>query len=194
MKNCNTCRVFILFFVTLLFINPGLAQENNKPVKKVCVGLEVQWYPAGWMVGPVASFSLAHKHSINIRIAANIADRHDWGKNDDEKGTGYGGSLGYRFLFTPGKNSFFVGARVDLWRMKIDWKDKINAAPATSGQTKITIFQPTAEAGYNVMSKTKKWNFVFSAAAGQEINIRTTGKEVGEGGIFLLSASAYFVL
>lgn len=194
MINNKSLSVLIGMFFSLLSTEPVTAQENNNLVKKISAGMEVQWYPAGWIIGPVASYKPAPRHIIHVRAAANITDRHDWGKNEDETGMGYGASLGYRFLITPKKNSFFIGARVDLWAMKIDWKDKINTPQAIKGQTKITIFQPTAEAGYLIRSTNERWNFVFSTSGGKEINIRTKGKAVGEGGIFLLGASVYYAL
>ncbi len=187
-------RSLIILFVFILFAGCTSAQENTNLVKKISVGMEVQWYPAGWIIGLVASYKLAPRHIVHVRTATNIANRHDFGKNDNEKGTGYGGSLGYRFIFTPDKNSFFIGARVDLWGMKIDWKNKTGTPLATAGQTKITIFQPTAELGYRIGSDSKRLHFLFTAGGGTEINIKTKGKEVGEGGIWLLGASAYYAL
>ena len=187
-------RTIIMLFTFVLFTGSLSAQENPNLVKKISVGMELQWYPAGWIIGPVASYRLAPKHLLHVRTAANIANRHDWGKNDNEKGTGYGGSLGYRFVFTPDKNSFFLGARLDFWGMKIDWKNNTGTPQATAGQTKISIFQPTAEAGYRVGSNNQRLNFLFTAGGGTEINIKTNGKEVGEGGMWLLGVSAYYAL
>lgn len=169
--------------------------EKNKTDGKIQVGAEVLWYPAGWITGPSVNYFLAPKHVVHAGLGVNIANRHDWsGLNDDEKGTGFGGSLGYRYLFTPQKNSFFLGARVDLWAMKINWKDKLGTPQAVNGTTKITIFQPTAHVGYWLKLNNSKWNILFSGGGGAEINIKTNGKKVGEGGMWLLGISAYYSL
>jgi hypothetical protein len=161
---------------------------------KLLVSAELQWYPAGWIIGPSVNYFVAPKHVLSARLAANIANRHDWGKNDNEKGDGLGGSLGYRYLFTPNKNSFFIGARIDLWGMKIKWQNKIGTPLETSGTTKITIFQPTAEVGYWIKLNGGKWNLLLSGGGGAEINIKTSGKEVGQGGMWLLGVSANYAL
>lgn len=188
-----------LFFsiACCLTISAAFAQNNekNKAPGKLLVGADVQWYPAGWIIAPSVGYFVAPKHVVSARVGVNLADRKDFsGLNDDEKGTGFGGSIGYRFVFTPKKNSFFLGARVDLWGMKIKWKDKIGTPQATNGTTKITIFEPTAEVGYWLKVKNSKLNLLFSGGGGAEINIKTNGKEVGEGGVWLLGVSAYYSL
>ncbi|MGB4845015.1 MAG: hypothetical protein WBP16_11150 [Ferruginibacter sp.] len=194
-NNNNKYRVILLMF--FLLTNAGLfAQQknNNLPDDKIQVGAEVLWYPAGWITGPSVNYFVAPKHVVHAGLGVNIANRHDWGLNDDEKGTGFGGSLGYRYLFTPQKNSFFLAARVDFWAMKIKWKDKTGTPQAINGTTKITVFQPTAHFGYWIKSTNCRWNLLFSAGGGAEINIKTNGKKVGEGGMWLLGVSVYYSL
>lgn len=196
MTNKNHKYQTIILMIFLLMNAALFAQqkENNLPKNKIQVGAEVLWYPAGWIAGPSVNYFVAPKHVVHAGLGVNIANRKDFGKNDNEKGTGFGGSLGYRYLFTPQKNSFFIGARVDFWGMKINWKDKIGTPQAINGTTKITVFQPTAHVGYWVKPTNSKFNFLFSAGAGAEINIKTNGKKVGEGGMWLLGVSGYYAL
>ncbi len=193
----NNSKLIIIFSILCLLQNTLFAQpkEKNEHSSKLLVGAEVQWYPAGWIIGPSVNYFITPKHVLNARLGINIANRKNFsGLNDDEKGNAFGGSLGYRFKFTPGKSSFFLGARVDLWGMKIKWKNKIGTPQETNGTTKITIFQPTAELGYWIKFKNSKMSLLFSAGGGAEINIKTTGKEVGQGGIWLLDVSAFYAL
>jgi hypothetical protein len=179
--------IFIFFFFT-----DSKAQINNKAaaVSKFQTGVEVQWYPAGWLIGPVANYFISPKHILNFRAAINIADRHNWsGLNDDERGTGYGGSVGYRYLFTPAKNSFLIGTRVDLFNTKIKWKNNIGTAQQTSGTTTTLVLQPSVELGYRIKLKNQKWNILFAGGIGEEINVRTKGRDVGQGSMWLLSIS-----
>lgn len=188
----------ITFFLIFFCLQNGLfAQQKEKTTKKskFMTGAEIQWYPAGWIIGPAVNYAISPKHNINARIAVNLTNRRDWsGLNDDEKGKGFGGSVGYRFLFTPNKNSFFLGARVDVWGMKIDWKDNIGTPIELRGSTNITILQPAAEVGYWLRFKNQNWNLLFSAGGGAEINVKTKGKEVGQGGVWLLGVSGYYAL
>lgn len=178
--------------LTFFFFTDSKAQINNKAaaVSKFQTGVEVQWYPAGWLIGPAANYFISAKHILNFRAAINIADRHNWsGLNDDERGTGYGGSVGYRYLFTPAKNSFLIGARVDLFNTKIKWKNNIGTVQQTSGITTTLVLQPSAELGYRIMLTNSRWNILFAGGIGEEINIRTKGRDVGQGGMWLLSVS-----
>ncbi len=186
---------FLLFSICLHVSVNAQKQDNPGIHAKIQLGAEVQWYPAGWLIGPVANYLVTPKHIINIRASINIADRHNWsGLNDDEKGIGFGGSIGYRYLFRPTKNSFFVGARTDLFNTKIKWQNKIGTPQQTSGTTTTIVLQPSAELGYWLKFKNKKWNLLFAAGVGEEINIKTTGRDVGQGGMWLLSISIFYSL
>jgi hypothetical protein len=192
MKFIYCKAIYLSLILAVFFFTDSKAQTNNKAaaVSKFQTGVEVQWYPAGWLIGPVANYFISPKHILNFRAAINIADRHNWsGLNDDERGTGYGGSVGYRYLFTPAKNSFFIGARVDLFSTKIKWKNNIGTVQQTSGITTTLVLQPSAELGYRIMLTNSRWNILFAGGIGEEINIRTKGRDVGQGGMWLLSVS-----
>lgn len=186
-KEIIACIIFTTFFC----INSNAQQKTmSSAVSKFQVGAEIQWYPAGWLIGPVTNYFISPKHILNFRAAINIADRHNWsGLNDDERGTGYGGSVGYRYLFTPAKNSFLIGARVDLFNTKIKWKNNIGTTQQISGTTTTLVLQPSGEFGYRIKLKNRKWNILFAGGIGEEINIRTKGRDVGQGGMWLLSVS-----
>ncbi|MBK8609161.1 MAG: hypothetical protein IPL84_04250 [Chitinophagaceae bacterium] len=188
-----------LFFSILCCLSCGIvfAQEKEKTntTGQLLVGADVKWYPAGWILGPSVAYLVSPKQVVSVGIGINLANRKDFsGLNDDEKGTGFGGHVGYRFLFNPTKSSFFLGARVDLWGLQMDWKDKVGTPQASNGTTRITVFQPTAEIGYWLKLKDNKWNLLFSGGGGAEINVKTSGKEVGQGGIWLLGVSAFYAL
>lgn len=93
----------ITFFLIFCCLQNGLfAQQKEKTTKKskFMAGAEIQWYPAGWIIGPAVNYAISPKHNINARIAVNLTNRRDWsGLNDDEKGKGFGGSVGYRFFY-----------------------------------------------------------------------------------------------
>ena len=111
MKFIYCKAIYLSLILTGLFFTDSKAQTNNKAatVSKFQTGVEAQCYPAGWLIGPVANYFISSKHILNFRAAINIADRHNWSElHDDERGTGCGGSVGYRYLFTPVKNSFLL--------------------------------------------------------------------------------------
>lgn len=185
---------YIFFFLILSTRTiPCLAQhESNTKLSKLQLGVEVQWYPAGWLIGPQAVYFHKPRHVFFTKLGINIANRHNWsGLNDNEEGTGYGGSLGYRFLFKSNQNTFFIGTRGELYYTSINWQNDIGTPEETTGSTKILVYQPSLEFGYWVHSKNKKWSAVLSAGVGAEINLITKGKPVGEGGMYLSAVSVY---
>ena len=105
----------------------------------------------------------------------------------DEKGWGYGASLGYRYYLKPEWKGFFFGPRLDLWRNKIDWLDQLPNDTWFGGTTRLLVVQPTAEAGYQWVFG--NWVLAPSIAFGVEINALTDGEETGQGTILLVGVS-----
>jgi hypothetical protein len=174
------------------------AQQIKQPVavtNKFAIGAELQWYPAGWLTGPAAMYFHRPKHLFFGKLGVNIADRHNWsGINDNEQGAGFGGSLGYRYLFKANANTFFIGTRGELYSTKINWQNDIGLPTEIKGATRIIVYQPSIEVGYLLLSKSRKLYYLFSGGLGQEINIDTKGRPVGQGGMWLLEVSAFFKL
>ena len=148
------------------------------------LGPEYNYYPAGHIIGLQAEYSPNNNHhSFNTRLAINITKRWDFsGLNDDERGMGIGGSLGYRYYFTPQCHGLYLGSRADLWFMKVDWVD--SSELMKEGTTKITVVQPTFEIGY-LFSFKNGWKLGTAFVNGIEINVKMDGEPVGEGWITL---------
>lgn len=147
------------------------------------IGGEFQWYPAGTISGLHIAFNSQFHHSMHVRIGYNKTNRKDWGEHDEEKGQAWGGTIGYRYYFRPFPHKFFIGARTDLWRMNIDWKQGNQ-----TGQTKTWTLQPTLEIGYTFFVNDQMF-ITPSIANGAEINIKTEGQEVGQGFVTLAGIS-----
>lgn len=163
----------------------GSAQNDTKGIKEI--GFELQAYPAGIMPGIRGDFYLSRYAEANFRLGLNITDRQDWGEHDYEEGDGFGFSLGYRYKIKGTRKGPFIGARVDMWWMTIDWKDfggPDNIQLLKQGSTDITILQPTMEIGWK-FELSDTWMLAPTVSFGQEINIVTNGEEVGQGGISL---------
>jgi hypothetical protein len=144
-------------------------------------GLDVQAYPAGAMLMGRVNFNLNQKNQFVAKLGYNLARRQDFGQHDNEEGGGFGVNIGFKHYFNPNYLGWHYGLRTSIWMMNIDWS---NNSPAATGATFITVFQPTVTGGYDfaVASKLKLGIFV---AFGYEINVVTTGQEVGQGGISL---------
>lgn len=175
--------IYLLVPITLI------AQNNSESLEtKLTIGAEFQAYPAGQMYGLRGEYYLNKNSEVNLRLGYNAAFRMDFsGLNDNEQGGGWGITPGYRYNIDKGYlRNFFVGARCDFWWLSIDWRDADNI-PAT-GNTKITVVQPTVDLGYKLQIS-KSLKATFSIAFGQEINVVTNGDEVGQGGISLVGTT-----
>ena len=173
--------------IILLTIFSFVFSENSNAQNKgiLEIGPEVQVYPAGFMTLGRVDWKLSEQFTFNARVGYNFARRQDFGEHDNEEGGGPGIVLGARRYFKSKYQGLFVGGRVDLWRMEIDWRDEVLSGPARIGSTDITVLQPVAEVGYTFELADGKWTLSPTAAAGVEVNISTDGEDVGEGGIWL---------
>ncbi len=171
----------LICFSAFLLISFLAVQGQNS---SLYVGPEYNYYPAGHIIGLQAEYSPNNNHhSFNARIASNITRRQDFsGLNDDERGIGFGGSLGYRYYLTPACNGLYLGARADLWSIAVHWKD--SSEVISSGTTKIMVVQPTFEIGY-LFKFSKGWELGTAFVNGVELNVKMDGDPVGEGWITL---------
>jgi hypothetical protein len=143
-----------------------------------------QLYPTGMLPGFRIEKGFGTRHALSIRAGYNVVRHGGAGKHDDERGGGAGFTLGYKRYFSDGFRGWFAGVKNDLWFNEIDWKDNIGQPGETAGTTRITVVQPTAEAGF-LFEFGRTWVFAPTLAFGFEINVKTKGEPTGEGTIFL---------
>ncbi len=174
-----------VFTLALLFTPFVLFAQNS-------IQFETQAYPAGIIPGVRFEFNIGNNSDITSRIGYNFTDRKDFGKNDNEEGGGAGFGIGYlRTNFITQDISAHI--RTDFWFMDIDWEQKglIVCDPepcpgaVSTGTTEIAVLQPTIGLEYNIPFSTNLF-LRPSLSFGYEINIRTKGREVGEGAILLI--------
>ena len=175
-------RISLSFLLLSFLFTTAISGQNDKSFD---VGLEVQAYPTGVIPGIHLEWGVGSQDGLLARIGYNVVRHRDLGVHGDERGGGFGFTLGYRRYFKENRNGFFLGAKSDLWFNKLEWKDNVNLITEVKGETDVTVLQPTAEAGY-VMNFDGGWIFVPSIAFGAEINIKTEGEDVGEGAVLLL--------
>lgn len=149
---------------------------------------EFQVYPTGLIPGIKIEHGLSAHESIGLRIGYNWFRHRDLGVHEDERGDGFGCTIGYKRYIKEMHKGLFVGIRSDLWWNEVDWKDGLGGADEESGLTRITVVQPTVELGYAFRTAS---DFVVSPAIalGFEWNVKTNGAPTGEGAIVLLGIS-----
>ena len=169
----------------------AFSTAEAQPAKTI--GLESQAYPAGVITTLRGGLEITNQQELSVRVGYNYTDRGDFGVHDNEEGGGPGFSLGYRYYVENELDGFFIGARANLWFLEIDWRDTriiCGTVPpcfdeVVRGTTDKTVFQPTAEIGYNLLSGRSSWMLAPVLGFGWEFNVRTDGEEVGEGSILL---------
>jgi len=167
------------FFIFLWISSPCFAQ--------LTISGECQVYPTGIIPGLQLEHQLGDKESIGLRIGYNWFRHRDL-VHEDERGDGYGCSIGYKRYFEERQKGVFVGLRNDFWWNKVDWKDGIGTAEEELGFTSITVLQPTIQLGYTFRTTS---DFVISPtiALGFEWNVKTIGAPTGQGAIVLAGLS-----
>src|SRR5688572_5053727 len=175
-------------FTCILFLFVSKAQDVAVGYSTTDIGAHYQWYPSGTITGLHFAFNSKIHHSILLQLNYNKANREDNGEKENEKGSGWGGAIGYRYYFRPFPHKFFIGAKTDIYRMKIDWSQGIE-----TGETKTWTLQPLFEIGYTFIINDQAF-ITPSISNGVEINVKTEGDKVGQGFITLIGISAGFRL
>lgn len=152
------------------------------------LALEEQVYPTGLVSGARITFRLAKHSAIHLRLGHNLIRHRDLGVQDDERGYGWGGSIGYGYYFSSGHRGWWLGLRSDIWRSQVRWISlKDQGAESVQGTTRILVLQPTVESGYLwVLGVKQRLILAGTISLGREINVITEGRSVGEGAILLL--------
>lgn len=168
------------FSILFLFLLVSTREQKLLGQFSDRIGIEIQAYPTGVIPGIRYEHVLSTSSYFTARIGYQIIRHRDLGKHDDERGSGYGFSLGYKTSIT---SKLDFGIRSDLWWNDIDWTDRRNGQEVT-GNTSITVLQPTARIEYVI--DLGSFYLVPSIGFGMEWNIKTSGEPTGEGLIGLV--------
>jgi hypothetical protein len=175
-----------LMLFTVMMVSPFLIEAQDlRKWELNDAGLEIQAYPAGLMFMAKANFNLTLKNQFTTKIGYNMARRQDFGEHDNEEGGGFGINVAFKHYFNQNYLGWNYSLRTSVWMLNIDW---MNNSPSETGITSITVLQPTIAGGYDfaLNSKLKIGLFI---AFGYEVNIITSGQNVGQGGISLMGFS-----
>lgn len=160
----------------------GATAHGARPL---VVGVEAQVYPTGLLAGPRIEVALGEVDAFHARAAVHYADRGDAGEHDDEEGDGWGIGIGWRRWLEAYGTGWSLGARLDYWRLDLDWRD--DGPPLREGNTDVDVLVPSLEGGYSWAIRGGR--FDLTLGLGYELNVETDGEDVGEGAILLLGVS-----
>ena len=168
-------------FILLAMKNELAAQE--RPGQSI--NFEFQAYPTGLIPGIRYEKNFKTRNSWHVRLGYNWIRHRDLGKHDDERGDGFGFTLGFKRYFNETFTGWHVGIRNDFWWNSLDWMNDGAGGSGEFGNTDITVLQPTAELGY-LLTLGDSMHFTPTVSFGWEWNVKTTGDPTGEGAILLL--------
>ena len=172
----------LLIGITLL-LSVQIAQAQTD------LSFEFQAYPTGLIPGVRVSKLFKEQNAAHLRLGYNWIRHRDLGVHEDERGDGFGFTLGYRRYFSPNYERWFLGGRSDLWFNELAWKDNIGTADEVSGLSNIVVVQPTLEGGYLFLLDEGRTFISPSVGFGFEVNVKTEGAEMGQGAILLLGCT-----
>ena len=176
-------KVRIILTCLVMIVSGPLHSQSEYPVD---VTFEFQAYPTGLIPGLRIEKFISEKSAISLRFGYNWIRHRDLGEHEDERGDGYGITIGYKHYFNKNYSSWFAGVRSDIWWNTIDWEDpNLSIGGIVSGRTDIVVLQPTIEAG-KAFVLSSGLIFSPSVAFGYEWNVKTTGEPTGQGAILLV--------
>lgn len=148
---------------------------------------ELRVYPVGQILSAGLIWPLDTHTEWGVSALYNSARRGDAGRHEDESGNGFGVGMELNRFWNSKSQGWFYGARAELIALNIDWRD-----PGRSGDSTVTVFQPTLRLGYQTRPFFRGISVAVAANAGAEINLATRGESVGQGAIGLLSFALHF--
>ena len=169
-----------LAILTFLFCSCSYAQDMG--FRTTDIGGEYQWYPRGSIYNLHVAFNAKLNHSIQVRLGYNHVPAYRTNAHT-EYGKGWGGGLGYRYYFKPFPYKFFIGARADIWVMKIDLDYDPAGGPAVFLNNTL-IVQPALETGYTFVINDIVF-FTAYVSAGFQTNFDQLGKDIKYGNGFV---------
>ncbi|MEM9819522.1 MAG: DUF3575 domain-containing protein [Bacteroidota bacterium] len=175
--NKNKINTFTTILLACLLPLTGATQVLD-------FSFEFQAYPTGLIPGLRIEKPFHEKNAVHLRLGYNWIRHGSLGVQDDERGDGFGFSLGYKRYLKSSFRSWYLGLKNDIWFNELDWETEVQNA-TMRGTSKIIVVQPTLEAGHLFLLK-NNWIFTPSIAFGFEINVKTEGAEMGQGAILLL--------
>jgi len=175
-------KLILLTFCVTTILSTVHAQEYG--YKTIDVGVEYQYQPKSQVFALHLAYNFPVHHSFQARFGYTKTNWLDKGRNDNEEGSGFGGSLGYRYYIMYEPHDFFIGLRADIWQLKVFWQ-----RGTLSGTSKITALQPALEMGYMFLLNDQIF-ITPAVTCGSQKNVKVEGRVTGEGLMLLMGVSA----
>jgi len=169
-------RLFALLSITLISIS---SRSQDVGYRTIDAGAEYQYTKDGPVINLQLGFNAEEHHSVIIRGGYRKVSGQATAGHTDESGTGWGGSVGYRYHFSVIPKRFFIGARAELWNINVNWN-----TPEEKGTSRRLVLQPAIEAGYTFVIN----DYLFitpNVSASIQTTLQTKGEAVAYGTGFM---------
>jgi hypothetical protein len=107
----------LLILVTIFFFSVN-SHSQDVGYRTFDVGAEYQYSKDGPAFNLQLAFNAEEHHSIVLRAGYMKVSGKTNAAHNSETGTGWGGSIGYRYHFSVIPKRFFIGARAGLFRKR----------------------------------------------------------------------------
>lgn len=152
------------------------------------IGAEYNWSPNASTYSLQLAFNAKTHHSLIVLGGYNKVQSDPSTADNNESGTGWSASLGYRYYIKILPRRFYIGARIEVSNLEINWSKLIGG-----GTSKIMVLQPSVETGYTLLIN-ELFFITPYVAAGYQTTLKTNGAAVsyGNGFVPLAGISAGF--
>lgn len=167
-----------LFTIFSVFCISHFGISQDLGYRTFDIGAEYQHLKKGSDINLQLAFNAEIHHSIVLRAGYSIAARETSPAHTSEEGNGWSGSLGYRYYFSVLPKRFFIGARAGISSMNMQW-----TVHATTGSSKLMVFQPAFETGFTLLINDMLF-ITPQLSAGIQTTINSKGEKVVYGNGF----------
>ena len=168
-----------LFILITFFSFSVNSHSQDLGYRTFDIGAEYQYVKDGPAFNLQLALNAEEHHSIVMRAGYMKAAGKTTATHNNEAGSGWGGSVGYRYYFSILPKRFFAGARAGLWNMNINW-----SVPEAEGVSKLLVLQPAFETGYTLLVNDMLFITPY-ISAGTQITLNAKGEKVSYGNGFV---------
>ena len=86
---------------------------------QIDLNFELQAYPTGIIPGVRIEQNQGTKSATHLRLGYNWIRHRDLGVHDDERGDGFGFTIGHKRYFNENHEGWNIGLKSDVWWMRI---------------------------------------------------------------------------
>lgn len=164
-----------LLTITLFFCSTITAHSQDLGYNTKDIGLEYIWVRDNPSINLQVALNAKIHHSFIASIGYKEAWRPITTTHNNEKGTGFASSVGYRYYFKVIPKGIYLGLRAHVWSLSM-----YKTANLTAPKDNLIIGQPAAEIGYTALLNDLVFLTIYYSA-GKQFQISAADNSYGYG-------------